>query len=48
MNVARSINNWIKFRQTVTQLGRMNSRALEDVGLDGADIRRVAWASVAR
>ena len=48
MNVARSINNWVKFHKTVTQLDRMNSRALQDVGVDRADIRRIAWESAAR
>ncbi|NKL29830.1 DUF1127 domain-containing protein [Rhizobium leguminosarum bv. viciae] len=44
MNVARSFNNWRKFRQTVTELGRMSSRELQD----RADIRSVARASIAR
>lgn len=48
MNVARSFTNWRKFRQTVTELGRMSSRELQDLGIDRADIRRVARASVVR
>jgi len=48
MNVARSFNNWRKFRQTVNELGRMSSRELQDLGIDRADIRSVARASVAR
>ncbi|MBP1861575.1 sorbitol-specific phosphotransferase system component IIA [Rhizobium herbae] len=32
MNVARSFNNWRKYRQTVTELGRMSSRELLDLG----------------
>jgi uncharacterized protein YjiS (DUF1127 family) len=48
MNVARSFNNWLKFRQTVTELGRMSSRELQDLGIDRSDIRRVARASVGR
>jgi uncharacterized protein YjiS (DUF1127 family) len=48
MNVARSFNNWRKFRQTVNDLGRMSSRELQDLGIDRADIRSVARASVAR
>jgi uncharacterized protein YjiS (DUF1127 family) len=48
MNVARSFNNWRKYRQTVTELGRMSSRGLEDLGIDRADIRSVARASIAR
>jgi len=48
MNVARSFNNWRRFRQTVNELGRMSSRELQDLGIDRADIRTVARASVAR
>jgi len=48
MNVARSLNNWRKFRQTVTEFGRMSSRELQDPGIDRPDIRSVARASVAR
>ncbi|EJN02072.1 DUF1127 domain-containing protein [Phyllobacterium sp. YR531] len=48
MNVARSFNNWLKFRQTVTELDRMSSRELRDLGIDRADIRTIARASVAR
>jgi uncharacterized protein YjiS (DUF1127 family) len=48
MNVARSLNNWRKYRQTVTELGRMTTRELNDLGIDRADIRSVARASVAR
>ena len=48
MNIARSLNNWRKYRQTVTELGRMSSRELQDLGIDRADIRSVARQSVAR
>ncbi len=48
MNVARSFNNWRKFRQTITELGRMSARELQDLGIDRVDIRSVARASVAR
>lgn len=48
MNVARSFNNWRKYRQTVTELGRMSSRELQDLGIARADIRSIARASVAR
>jgi uncharacterized protein YjiS (DUF1127 family) len=48
MNVARSFNNWRKYRQTVTELGRMTSRELRDLGIDRADIHSIARASVAR
>ncbi|WEZ82706.1 DUF1127 domain-containing protein [Rhizobium sp. 32-5/1] len=48
MNVARSFNNWRKFRQTVNELDRMSTRELRDLGIDRADIRSVARASIAR
>ncbi|MBX9458048.1 MAG: DUF1127 domain-containing protein [Rhizobium sp.] len=46
MNVARTFTNWVKFRQTMTELGRMSSRELQDLGIARADIRRIAKASV--
>ncbi|ACP23380.1 hypothetical protein NGR_b19330 (plasmid) [Sinorhizobium fredii NGR234] len=48
MNVARSFNNWRKYRQTVAELGRMSTRELHDLGIDRADIQRVARAAVSR
>jgi uncharacterized protein YjiS (DUF1127 family) len=48
MNVARSFNNWRKYRQTVTELGRMSSRELQDLGISRADIHSIARQSVAR
>ncbi|TBY24083.1 DUF1127 domain-containing protein [Rhizobium leguminosarum] len=48
MNVARSFNNWRKYRQTVTELGRMSSRELQDLGINRADIQSVARQSIAR
>jgi uncharacterized protein YjiS (DUF1127 family) len=47
MNVARSLNNWRKYRQTVTELGRMSARELNDLGIDRSEIRKVARAAVA-
>lgn len=47
MNVARTLNNWRKYRQTVTELGRMSNRELSDLGIARSDIHRVARASVA-
>ncbi|WP_311272888.1 MULTISPECIES: DUF1127 domain-containing protein [unclassified Rhizobium] len=48
MNVARSFNNWRKYRQTVSELGRMSSRELQDLGINRADIQSVARQSVRR
>jgi uncharacterized protein YjiS (DUF1127 family) len=48
MNVARSFNNWRKYRQTVSELGRMTTRELHDLGIDRSDIHNVARAAVGR
>ncbi|TCL67297.1 uncharacterized protein YjiS (DUF1127 family) [Rhizobium sp. BK251] len=48
MNIARSFNNWRKYRQTVTELGRMTTRELHDLGIDRSDIHRVAREAAAR
>ena len=42
MNVARTLNNWRKYRQTVTELGRMTNRELNDLGISRSEIRSVA------
>ena len=47
MNIARSLNNWRKYRQTVNELGRMSDRELRDLGIGREDIRRVARHAVA-
>ncbi|MCL6652004.1 hypothetical protein A6R70_06850 [Agrobacterium rubi] len=46
MNISRSLNNWRKYRQTVTELGRMSDRELSDLGIGRSDIRRVARTAV--
>ncbi|MBX4868382.1 MULTISPECIES: DUF1127 domain-containing protein [Rhizobium] len=48
MNVARSFNNWRKYRQTVAELGRMSTRELDDLGISRGEIRNVARAAIAR
>jgi len=48
MNVARSFNNWRKYRQTVNELARMSSRELADMGISSSEIEAVARGSVAR
>jgi uncharacterized protein YjiS (DUF1127 family) len=47
MNVARTLNTWRKYRQTVSELGRMTNRELSDLGIARDDIRSVARAAVA-
>jgi len=46
MNLARSFNNWRKYRQTVTELGRMSDRELSDLGIGRGDIPYVARNAV--
>ena len=48
MNFARSFNNWRKYRQTVSELGRMSTRELHDLGIDRSDIQRVAREATGR
>ena len=46
MNMARSFNNWRKYRQTVNELDRMTSRELRDLGIERSEIKTVARAAV--
>ena len=48
MNVARSFNNWRKYRQTVNELARMSSRELADMGISRSEIDAVASGVVSR
>lgn len=46
MNIARAYNTWVKYRQTITELGRMSNRELADLGIARQDIRAVARQAV--
>ncbi len=46
MNIARSFNNWRKYRETVNELDRMTNRELGDLGITRENIRSVARAAV--
>ncbi|WP_180897847.1 DUF1127 domain-containing protein [Martelella soudanensis] len=46
MSMARSFNSWMKYRQTVSELNRMNSRELADLGINREDIRHIARKAV--
>ena len=46
MNMARSFNNWRKYRQTVNELDRMTARELRDLGIERSEIKTVARAAV--
>ena len=45
MNMARSFNNWRKYRQTVNELDRMTTRELRDLGIERSEIKSVARAA---
>lgn len=42
MNVARTFTAWVKFRQTINELGGMSNRELHYLGIERSDIRRIA------
>lgn len=46
MNVARTFNNWRKYRQTRNELARMSDRELSDIGVSRADIARIARQAI--
>jgi uncharacterized protein YjiS (DUF1127 family) len=46
MKIAQKLSNWRKYRETISELGRMTDRELSDLGIGRADIRRVARTAV--
>jgi uncharacterized protein YjiS (DUF1127 family) len=48
VNLARTFNNWRRYRETVAELGRLSSRELNDLGLSRGDIPFIAMKSAAR
>jgi uncharacterized protein YjiS (DUF1127 family) len=48
MNLVRSYNAWRRYRETVSELGRLTSRELSDLGINRADIPFVARRAVIR
>ena len=42
MSVVRTVNNWINYHRTLNELGRMNSRALQDIGISRDAIPAIA------
>ena len=48
MNIVRAYNNWRRYRETVAELGRLNSRELNDLGISRGDIPFIAMKSAAR
>ena len=48
VNIVRAYNNWRRYRETVAELGRLNSRELNDLGISRGDIPFIAMKSAAR
>lgn len=46
MNMARSFNNWRRYRQTRNELARMSDRELRDIGVNRSDIDRIARSAI--
>jgi uncharacterized protein YjiS (DUF1127 family) len=47
MNLVRSYNNWRRYRETVSELSRLTSRELNDLGISRGDITFVARKAAA-
>ncbi|MBL0371196.1 DUF1127 domain-containing protein [Rhizobium sp. KVB221] len=48
MSVVRSVNNWIAYRRTVAELGRLDRRALQDIGITRDEIHAFARTTATR
>lgn len=46
MNLIRNYRNWRQYRNTVSELSRLSTRELSDLGINRADIPFVARKSV--
>lgn len=42
MNPIRAYRNWRMYNETVRELNRLNARQLNDLGINRADIERIA------
>jgi uncharacterized protein YjiS (DUF1127 family) len=48
MNLIRSYSNWRRYRDTVSELNRLSTRELNDLGIARSDIPFVAKKSTVR
>jgi len=46
MNIIRNYRNWRRYRETVTELGRLSNRELSDLGIVRSEIPAVARRAV--
>ena len=46
MNLINTIKGWRRYQETKRELNRLNSRELNDLGINRADIERVARSAM--
>jgi uncharacterized protein YjiS (DUF1127 family) len=46
MNIVQNYQNWRRYRHTVSELNRLSTRELNDLGMSRADIPAVARRSL--
>ncbi|MGB3389293.1 MAG: DUF1127 domain-containing protein [Pseudaminobacter sp.] len=46
MNILRNYRNWRRYRETVTELGRLSNRELADLGISRSEIHSVARRAI--
>ncbi|MEO5757765.1 MAG: DUF1127 domain-containing protein [Mesorhizobium sp.] len=46
MNPIRAFRNWRMYNETVRELNRLNSRQLNDLGINRADIEKIARRAI--
>jgi uncharacterized protein YjiS (DUF1127 family) len=46
MNIVRDFQNWRRYRNTVNELNGLSTRALDDLGIQRANIRSVARKAI--
>lgn len=46
MNILRNYRNWRRYRETVSELGRLSNRELSDLGISRSEIASVARRAI--
>ncbi|CAN7160177.1 DUF1127 domain-containing protein [Mesorhizobium sp. LjNodule214] len=46
MNPIRAYRNWRMYNETVRELNKLNARQLHDLGINRADIERIARQAI--
>ncbi|RUM98685.1 DUF1127 domain-containing protein [Pseudaminobacter arsenicus] len=46
MNILRNYRNWRRYRETVSELGRLSNRELSDLGISRSEIHSVARRAI--